>query len=309
LDTNTFRRASTAIVDSLTHAQQALYAANRFSSAKGVVDALEKLASSLAIAAWTPAFEDRLVLAVADLPKRSIGGHIFPHAHQEATWRCGQVIEEAWRTFDDGNYSLAMGGVDRLEEQAANDIARLFHRYASMDNLLGANRKKDKEEMLTLLGDFEKACGPHWEYPFDVSDLIVCIKRERALALSREPVSASKVPRKTKAKRSAMKCKAKGSGDKRLLIIAALNEHHQYSDGVREDVGHVGVNKLARHLNLSPSTVSAFFKKEFNGHDKYKIACGNLGNLANSLKILNGDLSPHILFNPLGDNDSTQADK
>jgi len=33
------------------------------------------------------------------------------------------------------------------------------------------------------------------------------------------------------------------------------------------------VNKLVRYLNLSPSTVSGFFKAEFGGHNKYKIAC------------------------------------
>jgi len=102
---------------------------------------------------------------------------------------------------------------------------------------------------------------------------------------------------------------SKSGGDSKALIIAALNEHHQYSNGVCEDVGHVGVNKLARHLKLSPSTVSGFFKTAFDGHDKYKIACGNLGNLAYSLKMLNGELMPSILYNPLGDNAGNLADE
>jgi len=101
----------------------------------------------------------------------------------------------------------------------------------------------------------------------------------------------------------------KADTDTKTLIIAALNEYHQYSKGRCEDVGHVGVNKLADQLKLSSGTVSGFFKKEFGGHNKYKIACGNLRNLAYSLKILNGDLPPSILFNALGDNVDNLADE
>ncbi len=115
--------------------------------------------------------------------------------------------------------------------------------------------------------------------------------------------------KKTKAKQTTSKGNSKGETNTKMLIIAALTEHHQYSNGRCEDVGHAGVNKLAKHLEISPSTVSGFFKTEFGGHDKYKIACGNLGNLANSLKILNGDLTPKILFYSLGDNDRNLADE
>jgi len=98
--------------------------------------------------------------------------------------------------------------------------------------------------------------------------------------------------------------------DTKALIVAALNEHHGYSNGnCKKDVGHVGVNKLAKYLSLSPSTVSVFFKKEFGGHDNYRIGCGNLGNLAKALKILNGELTPGILYNSLGDNDGNLADE
>jgi len=108
---------------------------------------------------------------------------------------------------------------------------------------------------------------------------------------------------------SAKRSTVKSGGESKALIIAALNGHHQYCNGACEDVGHVGVNKLARYLKLSPSTISGFFKTEFGGHDKYRIACGNLENLAYSLKMLNGELRPSILFNPLGDNAGNLADE
>jgi len=98
--------------------------------------------------------------------------------------------------------------------------------------------------------------------------------------------------KRTKAKQKTFKGKRNSS----TLIIAALNEHHQYSNGECEDVGHAGVNKLARHLEISPSTVSAFFKTEFGGHDKYRRACGDIELLEKAMKLLNGDVPPSALL-------------
>jgi len=88
-------------------------------------------------------------------------------------------------------------------------------------------------------------------------------------SLAQSPDQDNKRGAETKAKRSAAKGKSNGDTDSRALIVAALNEHHQYHNGRCEDVGHVGVNKLARHLDISSSTVSAFFKQEFGSHNKY----------------------------------------
>ena len=207
MDIDACRSASKALEDSLTHAAQALFAANRLHSPRSVVDALHRLANSMAIASWPPLFEDRLVLAAADLPKRSIGSHqfahMFSHAHQEATWRCLEVLEAGWKMDDSDGYWDAMDSVDRQSEQAASEIARLFNQKASMNKLLVAKQSEDQLEMLTLLGDFQESC-PLWEYPFNVSELIKIIKHERALALSSESPSA-----RLKVKRSTVKGEAR----------------------------------------------------------------------------------------------------
>jgi hypothetical protein len=47
---------------------------------------------------------------------------------------------------------------------------------------------------------------------------------------------------------------------------------------------------------VAVSTASAFFEKEFGGHAKYRAACRDKSRLLASLKLLNGDFSPHHLY-------------
>ena len=52
---------------------------------------------------------------------------------------------------------------------------------------------------------------------------------------------------------------------------------------------------------VDKSTASTFFNKEFNhgkkgGHGKYKVICRDVGRLADSLKALNDEFSPHDLY-------------
>jgi len=146
--------------------------------------------------------------------------------------------------------------------------------------------------------------------PVEIATGIEMECRKLGIGMSDDKPSGTKAKRRgrKKAEHSLARDKAIGNSSTKDLIVAALNEHHQYSNGRCEDAGHAGVNKLARHLKISPSTVSGFFRTEFDGHDKYKMACGDVGNLANALKILNGELTPSILSNPLGDNDGNLAD-
>ena len=58
----------------------------------------------------------------------------------------------------------------------------------------------------------------------------------------------------------------------------------------------IGNNELARLAEGSVSTASAFFKKEFEGHTKYRAACGDATRLVAALKLLNQEFSPHLLF-------------
>jgi hypothetical protein len=93
-------------------------------------------------------------------------------------------------------------------------------------------------------------------------------------------------------------------GEGRAKLIAALTAHHQYKDGGCLNTGQIGVNELARQAEVAPSTASAFFEKEFKGHDRYRALCVRCASeLAAALKLLNDEYSPHHLYgaNPPGE--------
>jgi hypothetical protein len=85
-------------------------------------------------------------------------------------------------------------------------------------------------------------------------------------------------------------------GEARGKIIAALSKHHRYAEGSCLNYDHIGNNELARQAEVEESTASAFFKKEFQGHDKYRALCRSKGGLLAALKALNGDIPPHLLY-------------
>lgn len=85
-------------------------------------------------------------------------------------------------------------------------------------------------------------------------------------------------------------------GEGQLKIIAALSMHHKYANGSCLNYEPIANNDLARKANVAESTASAFFKKEFQGHAKYRAACRCQSTLLTALKMLNRDFSPHILF-------------
>ena len=94
----------------------------------------------------------------------------------------------------------------------------------------------------------------------------------------------------TKAKRSTER------GEGRVKLIAALTKHHKYADGSCLNQEPIGNNELARLAGVDGSTASAFFKREFQGLAKYKVACTNTGKLVAMLKLLNGEYSPYLLY-------------
>ncbi|MFH1998899.1 MAG: hypothetical protein ABIK28_04415 [Planctomycetota bacterium] len=101
-----------------------------------------------------------------------------------------------------------------------------------------------------------------------------------------------------KTKRSTEKDEA------RIKIISALTAHHNYKKDSCLNFEPIGVNELARKAEVSSSSVSIFFKKEFHGRDNYRRACGNNQSLISALKILNQEFSPFILYGstPTGGN-------
>jgi hypothetical protein len=116
-----------------------------------------------------------------------------------------------------------------------------------------------------------------------------------ALAARRAPLtpsalSSSPIPAAKKPKRSTER------GEGRAKLIAALTAHHKYANDGCLNLEPIGNNELARKADVSESTASAFFEKEFKGHLKYRAACNDAVRLVAALKLLNGEYSPHVLF-------------
>lgn len=112
---------------------------------------------------------------------------------------------------------------------------------------------------------------------------------------SQQSAPASDGPKAVKSKRSTEK------GEGRAKLIAALTKHHQYADDDCLNLDPIGNNELARLAEVSESTASAFFNNEFNqgesgGHATYRVICCDPSRLADSLKVLNGEFSPHHLY-------------
>jgi hypothetical protein len=85
-------------------------------------------------------------------------------------------------------------------------------------------------------------------------------------------------------------------GEGRAKLIASLTKHHRYADGDIVNSEPIGNNELARLAKVSESTASAFFTKEFGGHTKYQAVCLDEMRLVTSLKLLNQEFSPWLLF-------------
>jgi hypothetical protein len=96
--------------------------------------------------------------------------------------------------------------------------------------------------------------------------------------------------------------KLKGRNDKgsgRVKLIASLTKHHQYANGSCLNQEPIGNNELAELADVSPSTASVFFNKQFRGHTKYKALCKDFNGLLAALKILNKEFTPSILYRGL----------
>ncbi len=100
-------------------------------------------------------------------------------------------------------------------------------------------------------------------------------------------------------------------GEARDKIIAGLTKHHEYSDGSCLNTDPIQVGGFANSIGVSKASVSDFLKKEFGkpGYQTYRIACNDASKLGHALKIINGELTPRILFNPLGASDGNLADE
>ncbi len=90
-------------------------------------------------------------------------------------------------------------------------------------------------------------------------------------------------------------------GEAKAKIIAALTAHHKYEKGSCLHGEPIGVRVLASQADVSIGSVSEFFAEQFGSHANYKAACREAAMLGNSLRMLNGELTPSILFKRLPD--------
>jgi hypothetical protein len=103
--------------------------------------------------------------------------------------------------------------------------------------------------------------------------------------------SSSPKPRRTTKPRT-------GRTDIECMLIAALTKHHNYSNGELLNHEPIGNNELAKLAGVAKSSASAFFKKRFHGHSRYKIVCRDKERLIAKLTNLNDENSQTTLFNP-----------
>lgn len=104
---------------------------------------------------------------------------------------------------------------------------------------------------------------------------------------------------RTDSRRSVSPRKQKRSterGEGRVKLIAALTQHHNYADNGCLNLEPIGNNELARLARVDKATASAFFKRDFKGHGKYKAACADATSLLTALKLLNGEFAPYQLY-------------
>lgn len=95
-------------------------------------------------------------------------------------------------------------------------------------------------------------------------------------------------------------------GSAQAKIEGYLCAHHGYSSGKCTNYEPLGVRKLAGEAGVAPGSVTNFFNLIFmgdpevtGGHDRYKQACHDGQKLDTSLKLLSGDMTPHVLWNSL----------
>ena len=106
----------------------------------------------------------------------------------------------------------------------------------------------------------------------------------------------AKVPMGEVVKAKAGRKKSTSEKPARIKIIAFLTKHHEYANGSLLNQTPIGVNDLARKVPVSSGSASKFFKDKFGNYEVYKKACRDSRTLIVSLKSLNNEYTPKLLF-------------
>lgn len=128
------------------------------------------------------------------------------------------------------------------------------------------------------------------------NDLSLTLAHQSALSdPAQEQLLEEGTPKCEDAQVQHKKSTAKGEGQ--LKLIAALSKHHGYDNGSVSTTVPINNNQLAKRAKVDKATASAFFKKHFGGHEKYRLHyCNQQAVLAAALKSLNGEYTTDELF-------------
>lgn len=109
-----------------------------------------------------------------------------------------------------------------------------------------------------------------------------------------EPAPSVRSRTKTSARQLA-KMPKRGMTNGDLKLLGVLLKHHNYdNDGFNAEP--IGNNDLARRAAVANRTASAFFKKHFGSHKRYKIFCVDPQRIQVCLRQMDGGISPKDLF-------------
>ncbi|MEW4452750.1 hypothetical protein AB1L30_08750 [Bremerella sp. JC817] len=129
--------------------------------------------------------------------------------------------------------------------------------------------------------------------------LIDCIKSnsqlENSLSVSTSLTStteSSATTSRTSGKAKQPKSGVRQYSDAELRLIAALTNYHGYENGGISTFEPVGCRKLGKLAGVSRTAAYKFFRKYFDGHDRYKLQCNQPEKLTASMKLFNLEFSP-----------------
>jgi hypothetical protein len=194
--------------------------------------------------------------------------------------------ESHWDPSDRGPTLL------RLEEKRHRRLQAMIAKLDDLDM-----RKLKPAERDELAGVIRIARRMSVQRAKSIADELEGAKRAGEYALmALPPIDADQTAEPHEPPKAVKKKRSTERDEARVKLNSALTTHHQYSNGSCINHEPIGNNALARLAEVDKATASAFFKREFKGHKRYKVMCAKVEGLAAALKLLNKEYHPHHLY-------------
>ncbi len=239
---------------------------------------------------------------VASRVRRFVQDHAFPDIgpgsvfvpQWETDWKEESVRFPKGQPPFDPRYVVVAEGLEPAQKQALCSVCEAMLRLL-FDSGVAYHKEKHLAGLTEALREYLSLRG------YDVT--IPKGAGEDAPKTPQEPVGGPGGPAAAGGEKGSRPKRSTEKGEARTKIIAALNKHHKYQEDSCLNQDPIGGNVLVGKAKVSKSSVSRFFKKEYDGYRKYKRVCRDTGTLIDSLKVLNQEMSPRHLFsrNPPGE--------